>query len=224
MENIISINDLTFGYNKERTILSGINAQIRNGDLITLLGPNGTGKSTLLNCITGLLETKNGAIKLNNHNINSLQINHIARIIAYVPQKIQTNFNYTVSEYVTMGRTAHKTIFELPTSKDYCIADEALESLNILHFRTRSFNELSGGEQQQVCIARALAQQPKLIILDEPTAALDFDNQNKVLNLTKKLSELGFAVLMTTHNYQIVESYPARILKCNDAFLSENEN
>ena len=200
MDEIISIKDLTFSYNKEKTVLFEVNAQVSNGDLITLLGPNGVGKSTLLNCITGLLAIKTGIIKLNNNDIISLKIKNIAQIIAYVQQKFQNNFDYTVREYVTMGRTAHKNIFEQPNENDYHIAEDALEKLNILHLKNNSYNEISGGEQQQVCIARAIAQQPKLIVLDEPTSALDYDNQIKVLNLTKKLSELGYAVLMTTHN------------------------
>jgi len=200
MESIISINNLTFAYRKDKTILREINAQIHKGDLITLLGPNGVGKSTLLNCITGLLTVTKGAIKLNKQDIVSLKIKHIAQTIAYVPQTIQKNFDYTAREYVTLGRTAHKNIFETPTGKDYDIADEALDKLDILHLKENSFSDMSGGEQQQVSIARALAQQPKLVILDEPTSALDYDNQIKVLNLSKKLSELGYAVLMTTHN------------------------
>ena len=200
MENIINIKNLTFAYPRSKDILSDISAQVNKGDIITLLGPNGVGKSTLLNCITGLFTVKEGVIFINNHDIVSLKIKHIAQIIAYVPQKFQNNFDYTVREYVTMGRTAHKNIFELPSENDYSIADDALDKLNILHLEKRSFNELSGGEQQQVCIARAISQQPRLIVLDEPTSALDFDNQIKVLNLSKKLSELGYAVLMTTHN------------------------
>ena len=200
MEHIVLINNLTFSYTKQKTVLNNINTQVKKGDLITLLGPNGVGKSTLLNCITGLLSVKKGIIRLNNNDITALRIKQIAQIIAYVPQTVQKNYNYTVKEYVTMGRTAYKNIFELPGENDYRIADEALEILNILHLQNNSFNEISSGEQQQVCIARAIAQQPELIVLDEPTSALDFDNQIKVLNLVKKLSELEYAVIMTTHN------------------------
>jgi len=200
MESIISIKNLTFAYHKKKTVLCEINLQICEGDVVTLLGPNGVGKSTLLNCITGLLTTKAGVIQINGHNITSLKTRHIAQVISYVPQIIQNTFDYTVIEYVMMGRTAHKRMFEYPNEKDYRIATESLEKLDIVHLRELRFCEISGGEQQQVCIARALAQEPKLIVLDEPTSALDYDNQTKVLNLTKKLAKLGYAVLMTTHN------------------------
>ena len=200
MEEILSINNLSFAYPRQNNILNDISANIQNGDLITLLGPNGVGKSTLLNCITGLLAYKEGIIKLKGNNLLSLKIKNIAQTIAYVPQTLQKNFDYTVREYVAMGRTAYKNIIEPTTINDFSLADEALEKLDILKLKSRLFSEISGGEQQQVCIARALAQQPNLIVLDEPTSALDFDNQIKVLNLTKKLSDLGYAVLMTTHN------------------------
>ena len=200
MKDVVSVQNLTFSYDSKRTVLNSITTKIKTGDLITLLGPNGVGKSTLLNCLTGLLPIGEGVIFLDGRDLASLKIKHIAQVIAYVPQRIQNNFDYTVIEYVTMGRTAHKNIFEQPTGIDYEIANDALEKLNIVHLQKKSFNGISGGEQQQVCIARAIAQQPNLIVLDEPTSALDFDNQIKVLNLTKKLSELGYSVLMTTHN------------------------
>ena len=200
MENIISIDNLTFAYKRSKNVLQEIYAQINEGDLITLLGPNGVGKSTLLNCITGLLYVKRNVVKINNCDIASLKIRHIAQNIAYVPQKFYNGFDYTVREYVTMGRIAHKNLFELPNEKDYSTADKALEELKISHLKEYLFSKISSGEQQQVCIARAIAQEPKLIVLDEPTSSLDYDNQIKVLNLVKKLSEFGYAVLMTTHN------------------------
>jgi iron complex transport system ATP-binding protein len=200
MDSIVAINKLSFSYDRQKTVLQGIEAQIEKGDIVTLLGPNGVGKSTLLNCITGLLSVKEGVVKLDGRDIVRLSTRSIARIIAYVPQSFQKSFDYTVNEYVMMGRTAHKNIFEQPSSTDYMMVEEALGKLDVLHLKNKSFNQISGGEQQQVCIARAIAQQPRLIVLDEPTSALDFDNQIKVLNLTKRLSELGYAVLMTTHN------------------------
>ena len=199
LKKLISITNLNFRY-KTKAVLSWINACIRSGDFITLLGPNGVGKSTLLNCITGLLRVEKGTISLYDNDITLLSTKLIAQTVAYVPQTIQANFDYTVREYALMGRTTHMNMFEMPGKQDYDIADEALDKLGILHLQANSFNQISVGEQQQVCIARALAQQPKLIILDEPTSALDFDNQIKVLNLIKRLAELGYAVLVTTHN------------------------
>lgn len=200
MGEIISIQNLSYAYNRDKTVLQNISAKISSGDLVTLLGPNGVGKSTLLNCISGLLPLEKGVVSLAGKDITTMNIRQIAQVVAYVPQKFETNFDYTVREYVMMGRTAHKSIFALPTEEDFRIVEESLEKLDILHLQERSFNEISGGEQQQVCIARAIAQQPKLIVLDEPTSALDYDNQIKVLNLTKRLSDLGYSVLMTTHN------------------------
>ena len=137
---------------------------------------------------------------LDGRDIREMTVREISRVIGYVPQNIQNNFDYTVYEYVLMGRVAHKRLLEYPDRDDREAANEAIDTMGLGHLANRSFNRLSGGEQQQACIARALAQNPELIIMDEPTSALDFDNQVKVLKLAKNLSRMGYAVLMTTHN------------------------
>lgn len=200
MNVLLEINRISFEYVQDHLILNNIEASIISGQLITLLGPNGVGKSTLLNCITGLLPPKSGEILLNGKRMETLSRKTIARSIAYVPQKSAVSFDYSVLEFVVMGRTSKMSMFSTPSADDYICAEKALEQLDVLDLKNRPISELSGGEQQKICIARAIAQAPELIIMDEPTSALDFGNQAKVLKLIKSLSSLGYAVLMTTHN------------------------
>lgn len=200
MNPIIESENIHFGYTESRRILNDISFRIYEGQLITLLGPNGVGKSTLLNCICGLLKPNSGMVKLFGNPISKLSRREIAQQIAYVPQKSSVSFDYSVKDFVVMGRSAYLSILATPSEQDYKKTDEALEKLGITQLRERPISELSGGEQQKACIARAIVQDPKLVILDEPTSALDYGNQVKVLRLIKELSASGYAVLMTTHN------------------------
>lgn len=200
MTPLIEIRSVSFSYMPEHPVLNNICASIMPGQLITLLGPNGVGKSTLLNCISGLLSPSCGEVLLNGKKMEKLSRKHIARNIAYVPQKPTVSFDYSVLEFVVMGRTSHMKLFSMPELKDYQCAERALKQMDILDFKDRPISELSGGEQQKVCIVRALIQEPQLIILDEPTSALDYGNQVKVLKLIKQLAESGYAILITTHN------------------------
>ena len=197
---LIQCNNINFSYDGKRQILNNVSFSIEKGQLVTLLGPNGVGKSTLLNCVTGLLKPQGGKVFLDDEDIFSLSRKSIARKIAYVPQKNNVPFDYLVKEFVVMGRTAHLGILTTPSEHDYELVDDALLKLGITDLAERQINELSGGDQQKACIARALVQEPELVILDEPTAALDYGNQIKVLNLIKELLGLGFAVIQTTHN------------------------
>lgn len=200
MDAIINVRDVSFFYYPQSMVLSHIDTSVQRGQLVTLLGPNGAGKTTLLNCITGLLYPQDGLIEIYGKDIRKLSPKEIARSIAYVPQRTEVSFDYSVKDFVVMGRTAHLGIFSSPGTKDLDLAEAAMEQLNILQLRDRSINEVSGGEQQRACIARALAQEPNLIVMDEPIAALDFGNQVKVLKLIKQLSAKGHTILMTTHN------------------------
>lgn len=197
---LVQCDNINFSYDSKRQILNNVSFSIEKGQLLTLLGPNGVGKSTLLNCITGLLKPQAGKVLLDGRDVFSLSRKSIAKKIAYVPQKNNVPFDYLVKEFVVMGRTAHLGILATPSEHDYKLVDDALLKLGIADLAERQINELSGGEQQKACIARALVQEPALVILDEPTAALDFGNQIRVLNLIKELLGLGFAVIQTTHN------------------------
>lgn len=200
MDHIIECSGLCFGYEPEKRILNNVTFTIDKGELITLIGPNGAGKSTFLNCMCGLLKPDSGTIDLNGSSISNLSRRQISKIVAYVPQKTSVPFDYTVKDFTAMGRAAYYSMFQSPTEEDYKKVDTALHRLGIKELSERPINTLSGGEQQKVCIARALVQEAELIILDEPTSALDYGNQMRVLRLIRELSHMGMAVLVTSHN------------------------
>lgn len=203
MSAIVECKNIVFSYNpggEKQEILRKISLKISQGKLLALLGPNGVGKSTLLNCLCGLNKPQAGEILLGGQDIFKLSRQQIAKRIAYVPQKISVPFDYSVRDFVVMGRTAHLSMLQQPGIKDYEKVESSLEKLGVHHLLHRRINTLSGGEQQKVCIARALVQEPDLIVLDEPTSALDYGNQIHVLRLVKELSLSGFSVLITTHN------------------------
>lgn len=197
---ILDVQDLSYKYYNSRTIFHDICFQLDEGEVLSILGTNGAGKSTLLNCIANLFKPASGHIYLNGKDSSSMSMNDVARIIGYVPQIHTPAYAYTVLEFTVMGRTPYIGTFSKPSKEDYMIAEESLERMNILHLKDKAYTEISGGERQQVTIARALTQQPKLILLDEPTAHLDYGNQYRVVQMVKELAKEGYAVIMTTHN------------------------
>lgn len=200
MADILTAKHVTFAYNKKSpVVLQDVSVHVATGDVVALLGPNGSGKSTLLNLLCGILRPSQGDVLLNGQNICRYSAREIAQTIAYVPQRVNLSFDYSVFDYVLMGRTAHTGMLSAPTKEDFRVTEVALERMELTRFRYRSIRELSGGEQQKACIARALTQQPRLIVLDEPTSALDYGNQVKVLQLISQLQNDRYAVLITTH-------------------------
>ena len=197
---LLLVEGVDFAYPGQGNTLNEVYFGVAPGELITLLGPNGSGKSTLLNCIMNLLQPQCGTIALDGTAVCEMGRRDIARMVAYVPQSTSVNFSYTVRDYVAMGRAPFLKMYTSPSKEDYLRVDRALERLDIDRLRTRSYNELSGGQQQLVDVARALAQDPRLILFDEPTSALDYGNQIKVLRMIKELSIEGYAIVMTTHN------------------------
>ncbi|MFA6850673.1 MAG: ABC transporter ATP-binding protein [Selenomonadaceae bacterium] len=196
----LDLLDVSCGYG-QKNILSNITFSIESRKILCILGPNGVGKSTLFKTILGFLELQHGSILLDGESISNWSIRRLAKSIAYVPQ-IQAQsqpFSFSVLEVVTMGRTAHLRSFESPSKKDIEIAESSLDRLEILFLKNRIFSELSGGERQMVLIARALTQQPQVLIMDEPTSNLDFGNQIKVLKQIKKLAQSGLCIVMTSH-------------------------
>lgn len=200
MDTLLQVKDLGFSYDGSRQIFKDISFEVQAGEIVCLLGPNGIGKTTLLNCLARLREPLQGSVLLNGEDMADLPARDIARIIGYVPQTLLPSFDYTVLEYVVTGNAPWLGTFEKPGPEHYQRAEEALEQMSISHLAQKPYTRISTGELQQVSIARAIAQKAHLILMDEPTAHLDYGNQLKVLRLIKDLSAKGYAVVLTTHN------------------------
>lgn len=186
------------GYGKG-LVIEDISLNVTNGDIVCLLGPNGAGKTTFFKTILGFLKLQKGEILLNGTNIDHWHRKKLAKVIGYVPQAHTPPFPFCVLDVVVMGRTPHLEMYSSPTKKDVEIAEEALLWLKISHLKDKNYTEISGGERQLVLIARALAQQPEILIMDEPTSNLDFGNQIRVLKQINQLSKRGLGILMTSH-------------------------
>jgi len=195
----ISAQKLSIGY-RDRLVGSDVSLSLREGDSLALLGPNGGGKTTLLKTMLGLLPPLAGEVLLNGKPLAAISVRERARLIGYVPQVHLGTFAFAVETVVLMGRTAYGSLFSRPGTKDIAVAHAALERLGIFHLAERPYTEISGGERQLVLLARALAQEPRFIVLDEPTASLDFGNQGKVLQEIERLAGAGLGVLFTTHD------------------------
>jgi iron complex transport system ATP-binding protein len=190
---------LTIGY-PDRTVGTGLDITLATGEVLALLGPNGGGKTTLLRTLLGLLQAKAGEVILGDKRLADTTFRERARLIAYVPQVHVGAFAYSVETMVLMGRTAHGGLFSRPGARDFQTVRAALERFGIAHLGNRPYTMISGGERQLVLLARALAQEPQFVILDEPTASLDFGNQGKVMSEIKALAASGHGVLFTTHD------------------------
>ena len=197
---MLQVKNLYYWHNVENSLLNGVDLTLKQGELLTILGANGRGKSTLLNCLAGLLTPTSGQILLQNENLASLSSKQIAQKIAYVLQQSPQTYQYKVRDYVVLGRAAHLGMFDKPSESDFELVYQALDKLGIRHFVEKIYMQMSGGEKQLVNLARILVQQPQLILFDEPTSALDYGNVFKTLSLIKELSLQGFTIVMTTHN------------------------
>jgi iron complex transport system ATP-binding protein len=192
-------HNLTIGY-PDRVVGSGLDVTFNKGEVLALLGPNGGGKTTLLKTLLGLLAPKGGEVRLDDKPLAAHSIRERARLIAYVPQTHVATFAFTVQAVVLMGRAAHGNLFSRPSAADRAVAAAVLERLGIAALADRPYTMNSGGERQLVLLARALAQEPHFVVLDEPTASLDFGNQGKVLREIRALAQSGHGVLFTTHD------------------------
>ena len=195
----IEVNKLNFSYGS-RQVLRDVSVSIEPRSTLAILGPNGAGKTTLLNILAGLLPPSSGSVHYDGKSYQELGIRQLAQLIGYVPQTIIPAFDYSVTEYVVTGCAPQIGAFGRPDQRHYESAAQAIEKMGIGHLSEKSYRQISGGERQQVSIARVLAQSPAYILMDEPTSHLDYGNQIRVLKTIKQLAENGFGVVFTTHN------------------------
>lgn len=185
-------------------ILKDISLKVKKGAVVGIVGPNGSGKSTLLKCIYRVMKPCQGVIRLDGMNLETIKLKESAQIMSVVSQHNTSAFDFNVLEMVLMGRSPYKETLTRRTGEDYEIAHHALEMVDMLEFVSRNFSTLSGGEQQRIILARALAQQPECIILDEPTNHLDIKHQLQMMTLLK---QLGITVFAAIHDLNIAMNY-----------------
>ena len=210
---ILSVEGVSFRYNSV-PVLEGVSFQLGRGQILGVLGVNGAGKSTLLKCVNKILKPTKGSILLNNEDILRLSGNSIAKRMGYVPQKYSED-NLTVFDTVLLGRKPH--IKWAAVKRDYDIVERILHTMKLDRFALRKVSELSGGESQKVIIARALAQEPDILLLDEPTSNLDLKNQIEVMGLIKDVTLLhDVSVIVTMHDLNLAMRYADTLLMIKD--------
>ncbi len=196
---MLQVQALHFAYAGAPPLLQDVSFELQVGSTVCLLGPNGSGKTSLLRCVLGLENLVAGRVLVDGQDLVTLSPRRRAQLMAYVPQSSAVAFSFTVFDVVLMGRSAHLRFMADPDAADRRLALEALERLQILALQNRLFQQLSGGERQLVLLARALAQQARLLVMDEPCAALDLGHQVQVLQALHSLATEGYAILLSTH-------------------------
>jgi iron complex transport system ATP-binding protein len=195
----IAAHALTFGY-PGRVVGRDLDLALEDGEVLCVLGPNGSGKTTLFRTLLGLLAPLAGRVTVDGQDLAGMARATLARRVSYVPQASASHFDFTLDDMVVMGRTAHLGAFAAPRARDRAIAAAALERMGIAALAQRPLNAVSGGERQLALIARALATEARALVMDEPTANLDFGNQARVLAQVAQLRDAGVSILLTTHD------------------------
>jgi iron complex transport system ATP-binding protein len=228
----ITARALDIGY-PGRVVGRSLELGLSDGEVLCILGPNGSGKTTLLRTLLGLIPALGGTVTVDGADIGGMSRDRLAREIAYVPQASSAAFDFTAEEVVLMGRTAHMGAFSPPSRRDRGIARAALDRLGIGELAPRPITAVSGGERQLVLIARALATEARAIVMDEPTANLDFGNQARVLGQIAGLRDAGVSILLCTHDpghaFQVADrvlllrdGHAITLARTNDALTAEN--
>lgn len=209
--NKITVEDISFSYEK-RTLFSNLSATFVDSEFCAIIGPNGSGKTTLLKCIGHLLPVKSGNIQVNGQSINSFPPTELAKLISYVPQRQDNIFEMSVHDIVMMGLYPYQKRWQRPSSQDEAIVQEMMTRCNLLDLQERLCNELSGGEMQRTLIARAMAQQTPIMLLDEPLANLDVAHRYEIMDILARLNQQGVMILIILHEFPIAIEYATHAL------------
>jgi iron complex transport system ATP-binding protein len=212
MNPALHVRKLSYAYQTTH-VLDGLSFTVRQGEFFIIIGPNGSGKTTLARIIAGLLKPKQGEIDIFGRPITAYGRKERARRIAFVPQLIPMNFPFAVKDAVLFGRTPHLGVFGLATDADAALARRAMAFTEVDHLADRRLDQLSGGERQRVFIARAICQDPEIMILDEPTASLDLAHQLRIMDLMEKMkAEKKITVVMVSHDLNLAAMYADTLL------------
>ncbi len=212
---MMEVKNLSFSYGTHE-VLKNISFSAEYGEVLSVLGPNAVGKSTLFSCILRLLTPKNGEILIDGNSVASLTAKQLAKKIAYIPQSHNPVFNYSVFDMALMGTTAQLGTFANPGKAQTALVEQALERLGILHLRDRGYLQLSGGERQLTLFARALVQNAKILIMDEPSASLDYGNRLRVMQTVRSLATEGYCIIQSTHDPDQAYLYSDKLLALYD--------
>lgn len=211
---VLDVDDVTFSYNPKKglkPVLKDVTLDIRGAQLVSILGPNGVGKSTFIHCMNRILEPTAGAVMINDYPIKDIPLKEMAKITGYVPYATSDSFPLSVTDTILMGRHPHSKLGSL--DDDLMVVEETLKLIGIEDLADRMFNELSAGQHQKVMLARGLAQQPRILFLDEPTSNLDIKYQLEITRMLRRLSrEKNMLVVMISHDINIAAKYSDNIL------------
>ncbi len=219
MSKILGIKNISLNY-RDKSILDDVSFSVDTGEFFVIIGPNGAGKTSLLKVLSGLEKSHQGKVDVSGKNIGAYTRRNLSQVLAIVPQHIEVGFPFSVTETVIMGRTPHLGILGMEGKEDFNIAREAMEFTDVAHLADRKLHQLSGGELQRVIIARAICQQPEIILLDEPTTALDPAHQLKIMDLMEKFrSENQTTIIMVSHDLNLAAMYGDRLLLLKEGIV-----